>query len=420
MATRPCTCSRSASTLSTLPAGKTESNAPVSPSSPAIRATGPGASPLTSQLSMPRARRFATAWRLSGRSLSARAATPTSLPSMATQTRVAPSASSIESTVSPRLAIRAGLPMATLFPSTSPIMPLPTRTSTPSGSGRETSAWLAIMARARGCSLACCRAAARRSCSSVPLQLCNTGLPSVRVPVLSKMTALMSWAFCNVSTSLIRMPWRAATPVPVTMAAGVARPRAQGQAMTSTATAANRAWPKSPAQAHHSSRVSRATAITRGTNTAETRSTSCCRGALPIWARSTRAMILLRLESSPTVVAVMVSTPEPLMAPPSTGSPIPRGTGMLSPVSMDSSSSLLPWVMVPSTGTRSPANTRMRSPRSTSSTATLTQSPLRCTVARSGRSAISSRMADWVLRRARASSSLPREMRVMMRALASK
>ena len=33
------------------------------------------------------------------------------------------------------------------------------------------------------------------------------------------------------------MPWRAAAPVPAMIAAGVARPKAQGQAITSTATA---------------------------------------------------------------------------------------------------------------------------------------------------------------------------------------
>ena len=32
------------------------------------------------------------------------------------------------------------------------------------------------------------------------------------------------------------MPWRAATPVPAMMAAGVAKPSAQGQAITNTAT----------------------------------------------------------------------------------------------------------------------------------------------------------------------------------------
>ncbi|MNH30472.1 hypothetical protein D3C79_907680 [compost metagenome] len=131
-------------------------------------------------------------------------------------------------------------------------------------------------------------------------------------------------------------------------------------------------------------------------------------------------MILLRLESSPTVVASISSTPERLMAPPSTLSPGVRSTGRLSPVRMDSSSSLSPLTILPSTGTRSPTSTRSRSPRNTSSTERLCHSPPRQTVALSGRNAINSRMADWVLRLARASSSLPREIRVMMMALASK
>ncbi|MNG19316.1 hypothetical protein D3C84_1034620 [compost metagenome] len=108
------------------------------------------------------------------------------------------------------------------------------------------------------------------------------------------------------------------------------------------------------------------------------------------------------------------------MAPPSTASPSARGTGRLSPVRMDSSNSLAPLRILPSTGTRSPTSTRSLSPRSTSSMATLCQASPRQTVAVSGRSAISSRMADWVLRRARASSSFPSEIRVMMMALASK
>jgi hypothetical protein len=63
------------------------------------------------------------------------------------------------------------------------------------------------------------------------------GRPSVSVPVLSKATTSMRCASSSASASLIRMPWRAATPVPAMMAVGVARPSAQGQAMTSTATA---------------------------------------------------------------------------------------------------------------------------------------------------------------------------------------
>ena len=45
--------------------------------------------------------------------------------------------------------------------------------------------------------------------------------------------------------TLMRMPWEAATPVPTMTAVGVASPRAQGQAITSTAmpnSSANRKW----------------------------------------------------------------------------------------------------------------------------------------------------------------------------------
>ena len=58
------------------------------------------------------------------------------------------------------------------------------------------------------------------------------GLPSVSVPVLSKMIAFRRCARSRDSTSLIRMPERAAAPVPVMIAVGVARPSAHGQAIT--------------------------------------------------------------------------------------------------------------------------------------------------------------------------------------------
>ena len=60
-----------------------------------------------------------------------------------------------------------------------------------------------------------------------------------RLPVLAaNTTALTAWARSRASASLIKMPWRAATPVPAMIAVGVARPKAQGQAITRTATAA--------------------------------------------------------------------------------------------------------------------------------------------------------------------------------------
>ena len=71
----------------------------------------------------------------------------------------------------------------------------------------------------------------------------------------------------------MRMPCFAATPVPAMMAAGVASPSAQGQAITSTATARISAV-SAPTPAHSQpSSVSKAITSTTGTNTLETWST---------------------------------------------------------------------------------------------------------------------------------------------------
>ncbi|VVB99371.1 Uncharacterised protein [uncultured archaeon] len=63
------------------------------------------------------------------------------------------------------------------------------------------------------------------------------GLPSVIVPVLSKMTAFILCICSSASASFIRMPFCAPMPVPTMIAVGVASPNAQGQAITSTETA---------------------------------------------------------------------------------------------------------------------------------------------------------------------------------------
>ncbi len=73
---------------------------------------------------------------------------------------------------------------------------------------------------------------------------------------------------------LIKMPCLAATPVPAMMATGVAKPNAQGQAMTNTATAWMSAVSKSVPVAIQAPRVSRAINSTTGTNTSATLSTS--------------------------------------------------------------------------------------------------------------------------------------------------
>mmetsp|Transcript_20045 Transcript_20045/g.58585 ORF Transcript_20045/g.58585 Transcript_20045/m.58585 type:complete len:272 (-) Transcript_20045:1253-2068(-) len=99
----------------------------------------------------------------------------------------------------------------------------------------------ATMARPTGCSLCCSTAAARaRSWESVRrdpwrgAESLRVGLPFVRVPVLSKTRMETWWATSRASPPLMRMPFSAPTPVPTMTAVGVARPKAQGQATTTT------------------------------------------------------------------------------------------------------------------------------------------------------------------------------------------
>ena len=103
------------------------------------------------------------------------------------------------------------------------------------------------MAVARGCSEGPSRQAARMSSpsssiSSAGRMSVTTGLPWVRVPVLSSTTVLTVCRVSRASADLMRMPFSAPLPVPTMMATGVARPRAQGQEMTSTATPVVRAF----------------------------------------------------------------------------------------------------------------------------------------------------------------------------------
>src|ERR1017187_8168051 len=98
------------------------------------------------------------------------------------------------------------------------------------------------MAAASGCSLPCSRLATSRTTrSSVSPPTATTdissGLPWVSVPVLSSARVSTFWSVSRASAFLMRMPARAPRPVPTMIAIGVARPRAHGQAMISTATA---------------------------------------------------------------------------------------------------------------------------------------------------------------------------------------
>jgi hypothetical protein len=58
------------------------------------------------------------------------------------------------------------------------------------------------------------------------------GFPLVRVPVLSNTKVVIEEIFSSMSPPFIRIPYLAAMPVPTITAVGVARPRAQGHAIT--------------------------------------------------------------------------------------------------------------------------------------------------------------------------------------------
>ena len=112
------------------------------------------------------------------------------------------------------------------------------------------------MARAMGCSEAFSTAAANRSTSSFSkptsgCMLLTDMMPVVIVPVLSITMVVIFWVCSSTSGPLISNPIWAPRPVPTSRAVGVASPKAQGQAIISTATAAVNAsanpWPNTKA-----------------------------------------------------------------------------------------------------------------------------------------------------------------------------
>ena len=229
------------------------------------------------------------------------------------------------------------------------------------------------MACASGCSDSRSRLAARRSTSSpktsVPITsiAVTLGRPSVSVPVLSNMTTSILRPRSSASPFLMRMPRRAPTPVPTMIAVGVANPSEQGHAISSTATAGTKLCATSPVARYQPSAVASAIARTTGTKMPETRSASFWIGALLPWASETMRTIWASTVSVPTLVARIVNAPERLIVAPNTSSPVALPIGMLSPVSMDSSTLDVPWMSAPSTGTFSPGRTRTVSPTATCS-----------------------------------------------------
>ena len=132
------------------------------------------------------------------------------------------------------------LPPVTVSLPIFPVNPLPARDVKPltSHGTIPLSFALSETATARGCSLLASREYASVSnSSSVPPTgriSVTTGCPLVIVPVLSRTTTPVCPAISRDDAVLNRIPFFAPTPLPTIIATGVARPRAQGQEITST------------------------------------------------------------------------------------------------------------------------------------------------------------------------------------------
>src|SRR5438128_906441 len=108
--------------------------------------------------------------------------------------------------------------------------------------------------------------------------------------------------------------------------------------------------------------VRMATSTTAGTKYEDTTSARRWMGARLRCASLTMRTICARSVSLPTRSVRTTQPPVPFTVPPVTGSPGNFSTGIGSPVTIDSSTALVPSSTTPSTGTFSPGRTRRRSP----------------------------------------------------------
>ena len=199
--------------------------------------------------------------------------------------------------------------------------------------------------------------------------------PVVTVPVLSSTIVSTLRVDSRTSGPLISRPSWAPRPVPTSSAVGVASPRAHGQAMISTATAAVKANVRSSPTPIQKPSVATERAITIGTKTPEMRSARRCTGALPDCASVTSRPIWASAVSAPTLVARTIRRPPAFTVAPATSSPGRFSTGTDSPVSSDWSTALEPSSTMPSVATFSPGRTTNRSPTASCSTGTRRSAP---------------------------------------------
>ena len=304
-----CPAARSACRYSAFCCGSIEARKVVMPVMRATRCAAAALSPVSITDSMPIERSASTASRAPSRMRSVTPAmartpplsrVPSSVMSLtANHTTLLPSASRREASASasgvisiPLSMTMARLPAIYRLPPTRAVMPRPTIFSNAAADIAAAAVTLWPSA-SRWCTMACANgwSESRSMASSIWAAACplpnhivsvTSGRPSVRVPVLSKMTVSMVRAVSMLSASLIRMPRSAARPMPTIMAVGVARPKAQGQAMMRTVTMARIPCerPSTGANMIHARKEMKAMAMITGTNTEAMRSAKRCTGGL--------------------------------------------------------------------------------------------------------------------------------------------
>mmetsp|Transcript_16482 Transcript_16482/g.49214 ORF Transcript_16482/g.49214 Transcript_16482/m.49214 type:complete len:220 (-) Transcript_16482:662-1321(-) len=217
-------------------------------------------------------------------------------------------------------------------------------------------------------------------------------------------------------------------------AVGVARPSAQGQATTRTATPKSKAKRRGRSSSYQRRGMSLASArpsqrqkapsaqsTTPATKWRATRSARASIFVLDAWASSTRRTMPANNESSPTASTQARRTPGPaFVVPPKTRSPLRFGTGSDSPVSMDSSAVVSPKVTTASAGTAAPGATLTTSPRRSEAASTTSSASSTTTTASRGRSDRSACSASDVRPLAADSRRLPRSTNAIRMADVSK
>ena len=155
-------------------------------------------------------------------------------------------------------------------------------------------------------------------------------MPVVSVPVLSNTIAVRLRAASSVTTLLMSTPSRAAAERPATIAVGVARISALGQAITSMAIARSKAVSGSLRRAKKSTTPTSISTV--GVYQAAYWSTSRMIGVFVFSACKIRSLTRPRSVSAPAFVTSTSITPVMLIVPPNTSSPAILSTGSDSPV----------------------------------------------------------------------------------------